>query len=147
MAATAQPAPLFSIDDETVVVLRQRKADQAAEQLKAGDSWRGTKDSYVFTTGWGQPIYPNTVTSLMTKLIRADKQLPHARLHDLRHLRAPCCCPASRFTSSRPGSATQTRPSPSAYTPMSSQRGGCRSGHLRKPSRPRVSKPVSKKAG
>jgi site-specific recombinase XerC len=73
---------------ETVAVLWQRKADQTAEQLKAGDSWRGTKDGYVFTTGWGEPIYPDTVTSLMTKLIRASRQLPHARLHDLRHLHA-----------------------------------------------------------
>ena len=79
---------VVSIDDETVTVLRQRKADQAAEQLKAGDSWRGTRDGYVFTTGWGEPIYPDTVTSLITKLIRANKQLPHARLHDLRHLHA-----------------------------------------------------------
>ena len=89
---------VVSIDDETVTVLRQRKVDQAAEQLKAGDSWRGTKDGYVFTTGWGEPIYPDTVTSLMTKLIRAHNQpdrgsrpkdqLPHARLHDLRHLHA-----------------------------------------------------------
>src|SRR5215831_17008581 len=87
-----------SIDDETVAVLRQRKADQAAEQLRVGDSWRGTKDGHVFTTGWGEPIYPDTVTSLMTKLIRTHnkpehgprpkKQLPHARLHDLRHLHA-----------------------------------------------------------
>ncbi len=56
------------------------------------------KDSYVFTTGWGEPIYPDTVTSLMTKLIRAynkpgqgsppKDQLPHARLHDLRHQHA-----------------------------------------------------------
>ncbi len=86
------------IDDETVAVLRQRKADQAAERLQAGDSWRGTKDGYVFTTGWGEPVYPDTVTSLMTKLIRAHNepdqgsrpkdQLPHARLHDLRHLHA-----------------------------------------------------------
>jgi integrase len=76
------------IDDETVAVLRQRKADQAAEQLKAGDSWRGIKDGYVFTTGWGEPIYPDTVTSLMTKLIHANQRLPHARLHDLRHLHA-----------------------------------------------------------
>ena len=53
------------------------------------DSWRGTKDGYAFTTGWGEPIYPDTVTSLMTKLIRASKpELPHARLHDLRHLHA-----------------------------------------------------------
>jgi integrase len=79
---------VVSIDDQTVAVLRQRKADQAAEQLKAGDSWRGTRDGYVFTTGWGEPIYPDTVTSLMTKLIRASQQLPHARLHDLRHLHA-----------------------------------------------------------
>ena len=79
---------IVSIDDETVTVLRQHKADQAAEQLKAGDSWRGTQDGYMFTTGWGEPIYPDTVTSLMTKLIRANGQLPHARLHDLRHLHA-----------------------------------------------------------
>jgi integrase len=79
---------VVSVDDETVAVLRQRRADQAAEQLKAGDSWRGTKDGYVFTTGWGEPIYPDTVTSLMTKLIRANQQLPHGRLHDLRHLHA-----------------------------------------------------------
>jgi integrase len=79
---------VVSIDDETIAVLRQRKADQAAEQLHAGDSWRGIKDGHVFTTGWGEPIYPDTVTSLMTKLIRANTQLPHARLHDLRHLHA-----------------------------------------------------------
>jgi integrase len=89
---------VVSIDDETVAVLCQRKSEQVAEQLKAGDSWRGTKDGYVFTTGWGEPIYPDTVTSLMTKLIhvhdqrdqgpRPKDQLPHARLHDLRHLHA-----------------------------------------------------------
>jgi integrase len=79
---------VVSVDDETVAVLRQRRADQAAEQLKAGDSWRGTKHGYLFTTGWGEPIYPDTVTSLMIKLIRANQQLPHARLHDLRHLHA-----------------------------------------------------------
>jgi integrase len=89
---------VVSIDDETIAVLHQHKADQAADQLKAGDSWRGVKDGYVFTTGWGEPIYPDTVTSLMTKLIRAHNQpgqgprpkdqLPHARLHDLRHIHA-----------------------------------------------------------
>jgi integrase len=89
---------VVSIDNGTVAVLRQHKADQTADQLRAGDSWRGVKDGYVFTTGWGEPIYPDTVTSLMTKLIRAHNQpeqrpppkdqLPHARLHDLRHLHA-----------------------------------------------------------
>ena len=89
---------VVSIDDASVAVLRQHRADQATDQLRTGDSWRGTKDSHVFTTGWGEPIYPDTVTSLMTKLIRVHNrpdngkrqknQLPHARLHDLRHLHA-----------------------------------------------------------
>jgi hypothetical protein len=38
---------VVAIDEETIAVLRQHKADQ----LRAGDSWRGTKDSYVLTTG------------------------------------------------------------------------------------------------
>jgi integrase len=47
----------------------------------------------VFTSRWGEPLYPDTVTALMTKLINrhnrsATKPLPHARLHDLRHLHA-----------------------------------------------------------
>jgi integrase len=89
---------VIAIDDHTVAVLRQHKADQVAEQALAGDYWRGTSNGYVFTTGWGEPIYPDTVTSLITKLIRAHNdpdneprpkdQLPHARLHDLRHLHA-----------------------------------------------------------
>jgi integrase len=75
-----------------VAALRQHKADQAAEQALAGDYWHGTSN------GWGEPIYPDTVTSLMTKLIRAHneaengprpkEQLPHARPHDLRHIHA-----------------------------------------------------------
>ncbi|MFC6080223.1 tyrosine-type recombinase/integrase [Sphaerisporangium aureirubrum] len=46
----------------------------------------------------GEPIYPDTVTSLVAKLVAAynapkdrpkpDKPLPHARLHDLRHVHA-----------------------------------------------------------
>jgi integrase len=108
---------VVSIDDETVTVLRQRKADQAVEQLKADDFWRGTRDGYVFTTGWGEPVYPDTVMSLMTKLIRASKRLPHARLHDLRHLHATTLLLSGpRSTSSRPALATPTRLSLSAYT-------------------------------
>ena len=89
---------IIAIDDHTAAVLRQHQADQAAEQVLAGDYWRGTSNCYVFTNGWGEPIYPDTVTTLMTKLIRAHNdpengsrptdQLPHARLHDLRHIHA-----------------------------------------------------------
>ena len=57
-----------------------------------GPEWRGT-DDYVFSTSWGEPIHPDTVSSLMTTLINThnDQQgepLPHARLHDLRHVHA-----------------------------------------------------------
>lgn len=70
---------MVSIDDATVAVLRQHKADQAADQLRVGDSWGGTKDGHVFTTGWGEPIYPDTVTSLIAKLIRAHNRPERAR--------------------------------------------------------------------
>ncbi len=52
----------------------------------------------MFPTGWGEPIHPDTVSSLMTVLInpqndpqggaKPDDPLPHARLHDLRHIHA-----------------------------------------------------------
>ncbi|SNR96044.1 tyrosine-type recombinase/integrase [Actinomadura mexicana] len=48
----------------------------------------------MFATGWGEPVHPDTVSSLMARLIReynaADgvAALPHARLHDLRHVHA-----------------------------------------------------------
>src|SRR5215469_15361395 len=87
-------ARAVTIDDETVCVLREHHEAQAAERLRVGEFWRGTDGGYVFTTGWGEPLYPDTVTSLMRKIIDAcnahapERPLPHARLHDLRHLHA-----------------------------------------------------------
>jgi integrase len=81
-----------SIDPGTVRVLRDHRKRQAEERLKVGPEWRGT-DDYVFSTAWGEPIHPDTVSPLMTTLTntRNDQQsepLPHARLHDLRHVHA-----------------------------------------------------------
>ncbi|KWW98046.1 hypothetical protein TH66_22305 [Carbonactinospora thermoautotrophica] len=51
----------------------------------------------MFTTELGEPLYPDTVSQLMAKLIKAHNEpkdgrpvvpLPLARLHDLRHIRA-----------------------------------------------------------
>ena len=50
-------------------VLRDHRRRQAKERLRVGPEWRGT-DDYVFSTGWGEPIHPNTVSSLMTTLIK-----------------------------------------------------------------------------
>jgi hypothetical protein len=73
----------------------------------ANSPWTDT-GGLVFVTRWGEPLYPDTVTALMTKLINQHnkpitppaKLLPHARLHDLRHLHAtaPVSWRASRST-------------------------------------------------
>jgi integrase len=86
---------VVSIDAETADVLRQHKRQQAEEREAAGTAWNDS-GGLVFTTRWGRPLYPDTVTALMSKLIAAYNEsasdagqpLPHARLHDLRHLHA-----------------------------------------------------------
>ncbi|WP_020580009.1 tyrosine-type recombinase/integrase [Actinopolymorpha alba] len=85
------------IDAGTARVLRAHRKRQAEEQLLAGEAWAG--GDFVFATGLGLPLYPDTVSQLMTKLIKAYNEpkgsetkpavpLPRARLHDLRHLHA-----------------------------------------------------------
>jgi integrase len=62
-------------------------------------AWRSERngkgdEQNVFMTTRGEPIHPDTVSSLTTNLIKAhnrshpDDPLPHARLHDLRHIHA-----------------------------------------------------------
>ena len=85
----------ISLDRDTVTVLREHRRQQAEERLAAGSAWTET-GGLVFVTRWGEPLYPDTVTALMTKLINEHNKsvtpparpLPHARLHDLRHLHA-----------------------------------------------------------
>ncbi|TMQ89805.1 hypothetical protein ETD83_38265 [Actinomadura soli] len=70
---------------------------QLADKLKLGKAWKGADkeaDGYVFVTGWGEPVHPDTVSSLMASLIKKHNEaedvepLPHARLHDPRHVHA-----------------------------------------------------------
>jgi integrase len=78
-----------------VAALREHHRRQAEERLAAGSAWSDA-DGLVFTTKWAEPLYPDTVTALMTKLITSHNKavvapaqvLPHAPLHDLRHLHA-----------------------------------------------------------
>ncbi|MEV4115814.1 site-specific integrase [Nonomuraea sp. NPDC049695] len=84
---------VVSLDPGTAKVLRAHRARQDEERLRLGESWKGG-NAYVFTTGWGDPLFPDTPSSLMPKLIKTHNkqnpiaQLPHARLHDLRHIHA-----------------------------------------------------------
>ncbi len=77
---------VIAVDAETVAILRDHRKAQAAERLKAGPLWTGPGD-LVFATETGEPLYPDTVTALMAKLV-GRAVLSHARLHDLRHLHA-----------------------------------------------------------
>ena len=119
-----------SIDPGTVQELREHHKRQAEERLRAGPGWRGT-DDYMFSTAWGEPIHPDTVSSLM------PTAYAHARQHPKRPARrAATSCPAARSaarprhdrfcwlaspcTWSPPGSVTPTRRSHCACTRTSS---------------------------
>ena len=86
---------VISIDHETVAALRDHLRRQAEERLAARSAWADS-GGLVFVGKWGEPLYPDTVTALMAKMIKnynkeivePASQLPHARLHDLRHLHA-----------------------------------------------------------
>jgi hypothetical protein len=78
---------VVSIDDETVAELRQRRTDQVAEQLAAGDSWRATKDGDVFTTGW--PVFAKKRGQGQQAILRRFRDLGHRHRYLLRHGELP----------------------------------------------------------
>ena len=80
-----------TLDASAVAVLRAHGASQDRERLAAGPDW--SAGDYVFTRGAGLPIYPDTPSQLLPKLIERHNraggvQLPRIRLHDLRHVHA-----------------------------------------------------------
>jgi integrase len=97
---------IVPLDPQTMKVLRRHRRRQMAERLTAGEAWED--HGYVFRTGLGRPVPPETVTNLMAVLIgrynepaipgtrrtkrqelpRPANPLPPARLHDLRHVHA-----------------------------------------------------------
>ncbi len=141
-----------SLDRDTVAVLHDHHRQQAEERLAAGSAWNGTS-GLVFTRRWGEPLYPDTVTALMTKLINRHNKpgtppaelLPHARLHYLRHLHATTLLLAG----ARPRRRGPARPRRSAVTlrvyalSCASTRQASATSSPR-PSTARVSKTVSK---
>jgi integrase len=110
---------VVSMDRETVAIMREHRRRQAEERLAAGSAWTGS-GGLVFTTKPGEPLYPDTVTALMNKLVNQcnkavsapPRVLSHARLHDLRHLHAATLLLAGvpRALWWPRGSATRTRP-------------------------------------
>ncbi|GAA3753036.1 hypothetical protein HDA32_005561 [Spinactinospora alkalitolerans] len=79
------------IDAGTAAVLKAHHGAQEADRSAAGEEWRGAGD-YIFTTGWGDPVCPEGVSSLMSTLIRRHNEPAEppacARPHGLRHVHA-----------------------------------------------------------
>jgi integrase len=98
---------VVSLDAGTVAAMREHRRRQLTERMRAGPLW--VESGLVFTTEDGQPVYPDTLTALIRKLVgdhnepavpgrgrghprtplpRPASPLPPARLHDLRHVHA-----------------------------------------------------------
>jgi integrase len=98
---------VVSLDAGTVAAMREHRRRQLTERMRAGPVW--VSSGLVFTTEAGRPVYPDTLTALMRKLVgdhnspavpgrgrghprtplpRPASPLPPARLHDLRHVHA-----------------------------------------------------------
>lgn len=81
-----------SIDPGTVATIKTHRSQQDGDRALVGQSWR--PGDYVFCTWDGSPVYPDTPTALMAKMLREHNSsqpanpLPVVRLHDLRHIHA-----------------------------------------------------------
>ncbi|MEO7060210.1 MAG: site-specific integrase, partial [Lapillicoccus sp.] len=104
---------VVSIDPATAAVLMAHRAAQDRERALSAGSWVGDSDKagdgHVFRQELGAPLFPDTATALMRKLLTQHNRtaeaaaaavtdpattavglrlLPVIRLHDLRHLHA-----------------------------------------------------------
>jgi integrase len=58
---------VVSLDAGTVAVMREHRRRQLIERMRAGPLWE--ESGHVFTAEDGTPVYPDTLTALMRKLI------------------------------------------------------------------------------
>ena len=108
----------ISLDRDTVAILREHRRQQTEERLAAGSAWIDT-DGLVFTSRWGEPLYPDTVTALRTKLISRHNKSVTPRPSRCRTpgyttyatcTRPHCFSRASPFTLSPPASGMPIPP-------------------------------------
>ena len=82
---TSRSRRSVALDRDTVAVLREWKAAQAAERLAAGPAWQDT--GYVFTRVDGREVHPDTFSFWFKRHLRVTGARP-IRFHDLRHTHA-----------------------------------------------------------
>lgn len=72
----------LSLDAGTVEVLRRHRSAQLQERLAWGEDWQD--HGLVFVREDGSPLNPSTIGQQLTARAR-QANLPHVRVHDLRH--------------------------------------------------------------
>ncbi|WP_347491157.1 site-specific integrase [Desulfoscipio sp. XC116] len=82
---TEMSEDILAVSPSVMAMLKQYKAHQAQERLKAGDLWQGS--DRLFTTWDGRPMHPYTVGSWFPKFLKRHG-LPHLNFHGLRHTSA-----------------------------------------------------------
>ncbi len=76
---------ILAVSPSAMALLKQFRAHQAQERLKAGDLWQGSER--LFVTWDGRPMYPYTIGSWFPKFLKRHG-LPHLNFHGLRHTSA-----------------------------------------------------------
>jgi integrase len=76
---------VLNLPDSLLAKLRDHRTRQLEEKLQAGVAWQET--GLVFTTKVGTPIDPRNVKRRFDSILK-NAELPHYRIHDLRHFAA-----------------------------------------------------------
>jgi hypothetical protein len=119
-----------------VTVLRGHHRLQAEGRQAAGSAWTDS-GGLVFTSRWGEPLYPDTVTALMSKLIsKQSLLLPGRCLTPACTICAACtpqlcCLRGPRPRSSRPARSRRPGCHLARLLARTSRAHGGRRGHLR----------------
>jgi integrase len=95
------------LDKQTVSVLREHRKRQREERLAAGPAWDSSVE-FVVRDELGGPIHPDWFSREFNRLVRSI-DVPHIRLHDLRHTYATLALKAGvhpKVVSERLGHAT-----------------------------------------
>jgi len=103
---TSRSRRSISIDDETLVVLKQHRKRQLEERVKAGELW--DERDLVFCDELGRELHPNRFTRAFGQAARRAG-VSQIRLHDLRHTWATLALQAGvhpKVVSERLGHAT-----------------------------------------
>lgn len=80
---TSKGKRFVTLPEDMLEVLAEHKKRQVAERAAMGEKWE--KNLFIFTAETGGPLSPQSLQTIWTRL-QALAEVPHARLHDLRHL-------------------------------------------------------------